>query len=54
MYLRELQSRVASLKREGKTLAETTELLTTELPSKYPDWTGNPAGAVPSAFNETN
>jgi glyoxylase-like metal-dependent hydrolase (beta-lactamase superfamily II) len=54
MYLRELQSRVASLKREGKTLAETTELIATELRSKYPDWTGNPAGAVRSAFNETN
>jgi glyoxylase-like metal-dependent hydrolase (beta-lactamase superfamily II) len=53
-FLVELQSRVAALKREGKTLEEATGIVTTELRSKYGDWTGNPAGAIRSAFNEAN
>jgi glyoxylase-like metal-dependent hydrolase (beta-lactamase superfamily II) len=53
-YLRELQTRATALKREGKTVDETAELVTAEIRAKYPDWTGNPAAAVRSAYNEVN
>jgi glyoxylase-like metal-dependent hydrolase (beta-lactamase superfamily II) len=51
-YLRALQSRAAELKREGKTVDQTAELLTAELRMRYPDWTGNPAAAARAAYNE--
>lgn len=51
-FLRDLEARVAELKRAGRTLEETEQQMTNELSSKYPDWTGNPAGAVRSAYNE--
>jgi glyoxylase-like metal-dependent hydrolase (beta-lactamase superfamily II) len=50
-WLKDLQNRVGALKREGKTLEQATELVTTELRAKYPDWTGNPAAAIRAAFN---
>jgi hypothetical protein len=51
-YLRDLQVRAAALKAEGKTAEEASQLIATELRAKYPNWTGNPAGAARSAFNE--
>ena len=36
--LRELQARAAALKREGKSLEEAAELITTEFRARYPDW----------------
>ncbi len=53
-YLRELQTRVAALKREGKSLDETTPLITAEFQTRYPGWTGNAGQAVRSAYNEAN
>jgi glyoxylase-like metal-dependent hydrolase (beta-lactamase superfamily II) len=53
-YLKDLQARVGALKREGKTLQETTEAVTAEFRQKYPNWTGNPAAAIQSAFSEAN
>ena len=53
-FLQALQTRVATLKREGKALEQTSEIVAAEMMQKYPDWTGNPAGAVRSAFNEAN
>ena len=53
-YLTEVQTRAAALKREGKTVDDATNLITAELKIKYPDWTGNPAAAIRSAFTEAN
>ena len=51
-YLKALQTRVAELKREGKTVEQASETVVAELKSKYPDWTGNTAAAVRSAYTE--
>src|SRR5262245_36217385 len=53
-YLKDLQTRVSALKREGKTLEDTTAAVTTELRQKYPNWTGSPAAAIQSAFKEAS
>jgi glyoxylase-like metal-dependent hydrolase (beta-lactamase superfamily II) len=53
-YLKDLQTRVGALKRERKTLEEVTAAVTAELRQKYPNWTGNPAAAIQSAFTEAN
>jgi len=53
-YLRDLQSRVAALKRDGKTVMEATDVITAEFRTKYTGWTGNPGAAVRSAFTEAN
>ena len=53
-YLRELQARAEALKREGKSLEEAAELITAELRSRHPDWTGNTTPAARSAYNEAN
>lgn len=53
-YLRELQTRVATLKREGKSLDETTQLITAEFQTRYTGWIGNAGQAVRSAYNEAN
>jgi glyoxylase-like metal-dependent hydrolase (beta-lactamase superfamily II) len=53
-YLRELQARVAALKREGKSLEETTQTIATEFQTRYTGWTGNAGQAVRSAYNEAN
>jgi glyoxylase-like metal-dependent hydrolase (beta-lactamase superfamily II) len=53
-YLQILQSRVRDLKREGKTLEQIADTVTTEFRAKYPDWTGNAGAAARSAYNETN
>src|SRR5262245_2758772 len=49
-YLKALQTRVVELKREGKTLEQTSETVTAEFRSKYPNWTGNARQAARSAF----
>jgi glyoxylase-like metal-dependent hydrolase (beta-lactamase superfamily II) len=43
----ELKNRVAQLKREGRTLAQVSELLAAEYKSKHPDWAN--VGTIPSA-----
>ena len=51
-YLRDLQTRAAALKREGKTADEASQSITNELRAKYPNWTGNPTAAARSAYTE--
>ena len=51
-YLQALQTRAAELKRAGKSVDETADLLTAEFKSKYPDWTGNAGAAARIAYNE--
>jgi glyoxylase-like metal-dependent hydrolase (beta-lactamase superfamily II) len=51
-YLRALQTRVQQLKREGKTADQAVETAGAEFRTKYTGWTGNPAGAARSAYNE--
>jgi glyoxylase-like metal-dependent hydrolase (beta-lactamase superfamily II) len=51
-YLRALQTRVAELKRAGKTVDEVAEAMTAEFKAKYPDWTGNAGAAARIAYNE--
>jgi glyoxylase-like metal-dependent hydrolase (beta-lactamase superfamily II) len=53
-YLQALQTRVRELKREGKTLEQAAETVTTEFRAKYPDWTGNAGAAARSAYSEAN
>jgi glyoxylase-like metal-dependent hydrolase (beta-lactamase superfamily II) len=53
-YLQDLQARAAALKREGKSVDETAERITAEFRTRYSDWTGNPAPAARSAYNEAN
>jgi len=51
-YLKALQSRVAELKRDGKTVDQVVELATTEFRAKYPDWPGNAGAAARIAYSE--
>jgi len=51
-FLAALQSRVAELKREGKTLEQATETVVAEFKSRYPNWTGNAGSAARVAYNE--
>lgn len=51
-YLKALQTRVAELKREGKTINQTVETVTGEFRTKYPDWTGNAGSAARVAYAE--
>jgi glyoxylase-like metal-dependent hydrolase (beta-lactamase superfamily II) len=53
-YLESLQTRVRQLRREGKTLEETTEIVIAEFKNKYPDWMGNAGSAARSAYDEAN
>lgn len=43
----ELQTRVARLKREGKSATQVSDLLASEYKAKYPDWTN--IGTIPNA-----
>jgi glyoxylase-like metal-dependent hydrolase (beta-lactamase superfamily II) len=52
-YLIRVRDRAAALKKEGKTLDQTVEALTTELKADYPD-TGRAAGAIRAAYAEAN
>lgn len=51
-YLKALQTRVAELKREGKTVDQTVETLTPEFRAKYPNWTGSAGAAARVAYSE--
>jgi glyoxylase-like metal-dependent hydrolase (beta-lactamase superfamily II) len=51
-YLKALQTRVADLKHDGKTVDQVAETLVAEFKSKYPEWTGNAAAAARSAYGE--
>jgi glyoxylase-like metal-dependent hydrolase (beta-lactamase superfamily II) len=51
-YLRALQTRVAQLKREGKTAQEAADTVTMEFRATFPGWTGNPAAAARNAYDE--
>jgi hypothetical protein len=51
-YLKALQTRVAELKRDGKTADEASQIVIAEFKSKYPDWTGNAGSAARSAYAE--
>jgi len=51
-YLKALQSRVAELKRDGKTADQAVETVVAEFKSTYPDWTGNAGAAARSAYAE--
>jgi glyoxylase-like metal-dependent hydrolase (beta-lactamase superfamily II) len=51
-YLREVQSRVANYKKQGKTLAETQQAVVADLQRTYPD-TMRLNGAIRAAYNET-
>src|SRR4029077_3622009 len=55
-YLKGLQSRVAELKRQGKSSAEASRVLAAEFQMKYPDW-DNPgwiADAVQRFYSEAD
>ena len=51
-YLKALQSRVAELKREGKTVDQTAETVTTEFRARYSNWTGSATAAARVAYGE--
>lgn len=51
-YLKALQTRVAELKHDGKTVDQVAETVVAEFKSKYPEWTGNAAAAARSAYAE--
>ena len=54
-YLRAVQMRVRELKAQGRSADEAAKTITSELQSKYPDWTGpmQIANAVAAAYKET-
>jgi glyoxylase-like metal-dependent hydrolase (beta-lactamase superfamily II) len=52
-YLKALQTRVAELKRDGKTVDQVAETVTAEFRAKYPNWTGSATAAARGAYNET-
>jgi glyoxylase-like metal-dependent hydrolase (beta-lactamase superfamily II) len=55
-YLQAVQTRVADLKRQGKTIDEVVQAVAAEIAPKYPEW-GNPAGSAATAraaFAEAN
>jgi glyoxylase-like metal-dependent hydrolase (beta-lactamase superfamily II) len=51
MYLTTVQARAAALKKEGKSLDETTKTIQAELAPKYPE-TNRMVGAIRAAYNE--
>ncbi len=52
-YLKRVQARAATLKREGKTVDQAVETITAELKADYPD-TGRAAGAIRAAYAEAS
>jgi glyoxylase-like metal-dependent hydrolase (beta-lactamase superfamily II) len=52
-FLQTVQRRVAELKKQGKTLDETTAAVTMELQDKYPGAGGRLTGTIRAAYNET-
>jgi glyoxylase-like metal-dependent hydrolase (beta-lactamase superfamily II) len=51
-YLQALQTRVAELKREGKTVEQASETVVAEFKSRYPGWTGSAGSAARIAYAE--
>lgn len=53
-YFETVQTRVAQLRSEGRTVEEAADTLTAELEARYPDWRGanRVAGAVRAAWND--
>jgi glyoxylase-like metal-dependent hydrolase (beta-lactamase superfamily II) len=51
-YLKALQTRVTELKREGKTVDQAADTVTTEFRTKYTGWTGSATAAARIAYNE--
>jgi glyoxylase-like metal-dependent hydrolase (beta-lactamase superfamily II) len=51
-FLTDVQTRAVELKKQGKTLEETTTTITTELGPKYPNAGGRLAGTIRAAYNE--
>ena len=51
-YLKALQARVSELKREGKTVEQTTETTVAEFRARYSDWAGNAAAAARAGYSE--
>ena len=51
-YLTTIRARTAALKKEGKTVEQATEALTTELKDRYPSAGARLAGAVRAAYRE--
>jgi len=51
-YLTAIDIRTAALKKAGKTVEQTVEILTAELKERYPDAGGRLAGAVRAAYRE--
>jgi hypothetical protein len=51
-FLVYLRGRVLELKKQGKSVDEITTLLTAEVKTKYPDWTGNPSNGIKSIYKE--
>jgi len=51
-YLKALQTRVAELKHEGKTVDQAAETVTAEFRVRYPNWTGTAAAAARGAYIE--
>jgi glyoxylase-like metal-dependent hydrolase (beta-lactamase superfamily II) len=51
-YLKALQTRVAELKREGKTVDQSADTVVAEFRAKYPNWTGSAAAAARVAYGE--
>ncbi|RYG23210.1 MAG: MBL fold metallo-hydrolase, partial [Burkholderiales bacterium] len=50
-YITRIQTRAAALKKDGKTVDQAVEAITTELKPDYPD-TSRAAGAIRAAYNE--
>jgi len=51
-FLTDLRNRALELKRQGKPVEEAAQMVTAELKTKYPDWTGNPTNAVRRVYEE--
>jgi glyoxylase-like metal-dependent hydrolase (beta-lactamase superfamily II) len=51
-FLTDLRTRALELKRQGTQVDEAAKLVTAELKTKYPDWTGNPSNAVRRVYEE--
>ena len=51
-YLTTIQRRVAELKKQGRTIDDTTATVTAELQPKYPTAGGRLAGTIRAAYNE--
>jgi glyoxylase-like metal-dependent hydrolase (beta-lactamase superfamily II) len=51
-FLVYLRGRVLELKSQGKSVDDALKLMTDEVKTKYPDWTGRPDNAVKSIYKE--